>query len=342
MPRKRSPTKSPSAPDLVMRPAGIWDSRSPLHSFLLQNRRENRTYYGVLLALSRVMHDARKADPAEAVSKVFKHKAAGELARRAWPAFRKSFPPEAPEPTAPDIIAALGEAIPEITEHAVGSHCALFELFCQCWALNILLAKLESGAGWNSAERELARMFWTIKTDGYIPSFYDIAQRMPVVRTELEALPHVFKVGEAALSSPARPGLTAFAAVQFWRAWRNLLTHASGFVSMKFEAEHRPIVIAMGADFPMPTLMVGSRLSLTHAVFRAVAAVHHRAAHRLNELLLLESQGRRGHEDAPATPRTTNAAPPLTVPRMLVNGDHSLSLKWQTDMSYRAQLRSAL
>lgn len=148
---------------IIIRPSGVWDTRSPLIVFNKNNHYINQVYYSSILAITRVQSECDNIELESPASKVFSHKKKHPIARRAWPAFKRSFSSSLDgsriPPTVADIQKISRISIRAITEHLIIKYGALFESFAQCWALNFLLARLESGASLTQKERKLGQKF---------------------------------------------------------------------------------------------------------------------------------------------------------------------------------------
>jgi hypothetical protein len=184
----------PDIPDIVIRPAGVWDTRAPLYQFVEHHRRENQIYFALVLGVSKLLLEARQEKPDRVAAEFFNYKNAGRMASRAWTSYTNSFPQvhgARPQPTVKNASESLLDSIPSITEYAIVSYCGVFETYVQCWALNFLLARLESGAAWTRTESRLARSFSPLYGKE-IPSLPKVCEGIPIVKETFEKLPHVF------------------------------------------------------------------------------------------------------------------------------------------------------
>ncbi|MBI4798340.1 MAG: hypothetical protein HY794_06325 [Desulfarculus sp.] len=243
---------------------------------------------------------------------------------------------------------SLHSSIPSITEYAIVSYCGLFETYIQCWALNFLLAKLESGDAWTSTERKLAHAFSPLASPR-LPSFIDICKYIPIIKETFNILPHVFVNPKTSkeVEAPITPNLNAFQTVLFWRDWRNLLVHTSGMVNQWFYKKHAMFFADFKSVFPhIRDIEVGKKLSLNDATFRAMATTHYRAARSLRPILVGISSARRGHIMAPGPASDSGKVNPEKlperVPLMLMAGDHQASYRWTSDPGFRQVISSTL
>ncbi len=338
--------------DIVIRPSGVWDTRSPLIQFNRHNHDLNQAYYSTLLAVTGVQSAGNDLGPSTAASELFPHQKSHSVARRAWPAFKRSFPSQFDGSrrllTVEDVQKTTRLSIAAITEHAIVKYGALFETFAQCWALNYLLARLESGEGLTQKERSLIHEFSPVQSTR-VPGWPAIFKAIPRIRTELNQVPHLKtdpRTGEP-VDAPLTPALNAFTVIGFWREWRNSLVHRSGIVSTWFFNEHGPVWDELQDLAPTNKgLDIGHKLPLDDSTFRAVAAVHARAAKSLRDILVEVSGERRGHVLAPKPSWKSGRMPPEMVPDrlppLLLRGDHEPSFLWSTDKAYRQRKRTKL
>lgn len=319
---------------IILRPAEVWDTRAPFGVFLRAHQRVNQRYYALLLASEKLRKECQRSVPYARVKDLLGLDSPNDSASRAYGRLLNSFPATGKQvhvaPLVKDLLPVLGDTEAAITEHAITSYCGLFEQYVQCWALNYLLALLESGVSLDGGAKRLAHAFHPLRRRA-LPGLPEIIAALPIVRTELLKAPHVFThygTGDS-VSAPISPNLTAFATILFWRRWRNLLVHNAGIVTSEFETEHRMFWREFRSVYPViPELVAGTTLHLNQDTFRPFATAHYKAAHHLYELLVRVSEGRRGHALAPNSP-VENMAPeeyPSVLPPLLLPGDHAPSL----------------
>ncbi len=338
--------------EIVIRPSGVWNTRSPLIQFNRHNHDLNQAYYSTLLAITGVQSAGNKLGPSAAASDLFPHKTSHSVARRAWSAFKRSFPSQFDGSRRPltveDVQKTTRLAIAAITEHTIVKCGALFESFAQCWALNYLLARLESGEALTQKERSLIHEFSPVQSTR-VPGWPAIFKAIPGICTELSRVPHLKtdpRTGEA-VDAPLTPVLNAFTVIGFWREWRNSLVHRSGVVSTWFFNVHGPVWEELQDLAPTnKDLDIGHKLPLDDSTFRAVAAVHARAAKSRRDILVKVSGERRGHVLAPKPSWKSGRMPPEMMPDrlppLLLRGDHESSLLWSTDEVFRKRMRMKL
>ncbi len=334
--------------ELVIRPSGVWNTRSPLIQFIEHHRRINKTYFTLLLAIEHLRDDLNIYDRNLKTVELFNNSGVADRTRRAFKSYRKSFPSEAdltkPEPLVIDLLTSISSLIGAATEHAIVSYGALFETFSQCWALNYLLAILENGEEWQESQKRLAIRFSPLE-GRHVPGWPEICRAFPFIEEELCKVPHIFTHPQSGkpVDAPITQNLNAFTAIQFWRSWRNLIVHSSGMVSNRFYNAH----FAFWQDFKavytnISDFEVGKRLVLDDRTFRAMTTVHYRAAKSLRSLLVKVSRERRGHVLAPNPEWGNGPMPPellpASFPPMLIEGDHAASFQWINDPEFRAKL----
>ena len=190
-------------PDMVVRSAGVWDSRSPFHQFLLQYKRLNRCYALAVLSATKLQRDVaelpkpsirallnprkgktrRSVDPRElAVWNSYKHTLGRD---RSTGEYRS--------PTGEDLLADSDQVIVTLRRATICETVALFEAFLQCWTLNVLLDKLERGDSWTNEERFLATKLSSVHSTEPDPSAAFILRCLPDLQRILQATPATFK-----------------------------------------------------------------------------------------------------------------------------------------------------
>ena len=333
-------------PDFVIRPSGVWNSRAPIFNYRLGHGRIQQAYGVAGLAFDRMRIEATVSPP-ESVRALFR---VGWCQRHTqstqyfWRMLRDATPGR--EPSVNAAVTQLSTALEAFAEIALLKLSSLFETFIQCWALNFLLGKLETGDAWTIAERRLAQRFWPLGSSGTIPSFPQILHAIPSVQEWLTCLPHITRrlTGED-VDEPIDSTLTALSVLLFWRAYRNLVVHSQGRVSNAFLRRHGVVAESLRRYFPhVPELRSGRRLIYTRPVVVAAATTHYKAAVFLSEQLVTLSGNRRGHGVV-----LTELVGPISedeerqkTPPLLTAGDHEASVRWLTDTVYREQVHSLL
>jgi len=332
---------------IVIRPSGVWNSRAPLHNYILEIRAQFKRTNTLTLAIYALRHDANASpDPERSGREFLKRVTKTEaVAGQAWVNYRRSFgnrrDGKGPRPTVAQIACDVVKALYDVREMAIVRLSSIFEAFSQCWALNYLVTLLETGQPWSRKEAELALAFNPVHGKGQLAGWPRIVEAIPVLKAELRKVPHLFtdpKTGEK-VTALASPDINAFEVIQFWRAYRNLAIHTSRLVTRRFHERHATLFARMMADLNhISPLEAGKQMPLHDDMYSAMAAVQYRAARWMNDLLFEMSSQRRGHPEAPQL-RTTeyfDVTPP--IPPLFVKGDHEPSLRWATDPGYREEL----
>ncbi len=332
---------------IVIRPSGVWNSRAPLHNYIHERRALSKTTCVLTLAIYALRHDARaEHDPARSgrqlLGRITKEEA---VAGQAWLDYRRSFPKgldgKNPQPSVGQVANDAILALYDIREMTIVRLSSLFEAFAQCWTMNYLAAVLETGKSWSSKESELADSFHPVHGGGHLPSWPQITKAVPMLKAELQKIPHRFNhpaTGEI-LTAPISAGLNAFEVIQFWRAFRNLSIHTSRLVTRRFFDRYGAFFARMMADLShLDKLEPGKLMPLHDDMFSAMAAVQYRAALWMNERLVEISTQRRGHPEAPSPVTTTRFPPDTLAPQLFVEGDHAASFRWTLEPAFREKL----
>jgi hypothetical protein len=337
-------------PRMVARPSGVWDSRAPFNDFLLSYRQQSRSYYAASLALYEIRRrGSRLFEPSKYSPSFFRARDKEAIASGAWLSYTKAFGcvpgGTRHKPTSQEILEDIEVAIWELREAAIVRNVALFETFSQCWALNMLLAKIENGRTWAASEAKLAFAFHPVFGNRDIPGWPRIVQSIVDLQSGLEALPHIKTDPSTGkdVTQPISPELNAFQIIRFWRSFRNLSVHRSNFVSTSFAREHGAFFEKLMAFAPhVLRLEEGKPLLFYESTYLSTVTVHYKAALWMNEWLKSESSLRRGHPEAPGPKTKEVFEAAMKSPPLLKAGDHQQSCQWATDPSFRGQMHRAL
>lgn len=332
----------PLSPQIIIRPSGVWNSRAPYHNYLVETSSIDRDYCLLTLAVSRTRHDADHITATSSTNTVtfMRTKISGRVARKVWNRYRdfwrlKTDKPDG-QPGISDLEQDLGLSLYAIREFAVIRWSSIFETFSQCWALNMLLARLERSETLTPKEERLVRQLSPIYTrrPRGVPSILDCFQD---VREELDGLPHINSdpYTKMPVAAPIHPELTALRSILFWRDYRNLLVHRGGRISMDFIETHGAFFEAFRQNYSevMRELRPTGRLQLPSMIVPAISTTHTKAAKWLNEVLVRASCGTRGKLRPPSEEEPVKLDLNLIPPKLLTDGDHSTSLKWVLDAS---------
>ncbi len=290
------------------------------------------------LSLAYLRGEAARIDATRSAKTFFRVKQREELAGRAWVSLKRSFQRRPGEQAYSPVVGDVQRIFPRIhagfVEHALISYTGLFETYALCWALNYLLALLETGPGWSPRQRRLGLALNPLARQGRhrLPGTPEVFKAFEWLTESLSTLPHIGAGNDGRESAaPISAIMHAHSVVLFWRDYRNLLVHRSGIVSNRFLNEHGSLVEEIRSTFPyIAPLALGKRVELKDSAFRAVASTHYRVALFMNERLRETSTGRRGHPFAP-DPHVPDRLVPdghRSAP-LLVEGDHPPSFEWQ-------------
>ena len=277
----------------------------------------------------------------------------GPVAWKAWKGYRdwwrRARGDPGGQPSIEDVARDLALGHYPIRELSVVKIASVFETFVQCWALNMLLASLEAGVQLSPKHEELAKDFSPIHTPNKLaPVVPGIFNTFADISSKLEHLPHIktHPTTGAALEEPLTPDLNSHRAILFWREFRNCLVHRAGLISLGFYNRNNQFFEAMREPYEsvLRPLKAMTRLQIPQQVFYAMVSVHYRAAIFLNERLQETSGRRRGTIYLPeaGVEEPTSFDPALKSLPLLVEGDHSESLRWVEDESYRDDLARAV
>lgn len=335
-------------PLAIIRPSGVWNARSPLHSYFLETSAISRDHALLTISVSRTRYDATHLEEGatSSSSKFMRASDSGPVARKYWNQYRdywRRLTGSADgQPSIPDLERSLAPVVYAVREWALIRWVGAFEIFVQCWALNMLLAELESGRELSRSKWSLARQLSPVHTRRPPPGVPEILKCFPSVRRGLDALPHIFSnpVTREPIEEPIHPELTAYRSVLFWRAYRNLVVHGGGLVSGWFVDTYSKFFEAFREDYAeevLRELEPRVRLQLPALIVPSVGTIHARAAIYLNEYLVERSVGTRGKLNPPGVDEPDLLQLDLISPPLLREGDHSLSFKWVSDENWREQ-----
>lgn len=335
-------------PDFVIRPSGVWNSRSPFHDYLMEYKRLLRGHNALTLAVLRLRQDSEDPDVAtKGARKWLRTEQGPHLGGIAWRNYKKSIPRlvqnEPPTVSVAMFADDLDKALFDVRRNTVIAYSGLFELFTQSLALNVLLARLESGQGWTALERRLAVGFSPEHGKGDLPTVPRILAAFPELERGLRDLPMVLVKSELSSEVPVTVDdvENLYEAIRFWRALRNILVHRSGMVSASFVRRHGELYERLRGHYTYLEALGSGRFRLYEDIVRAMGAVHYRAAHWMNNRLLGESGERRGHPLAPEPKQEEffSAGMKHKSPPLLMDGDHAMSLTWLAGPLERTILR---
>lgn len=339
-------------PYVVIRPSGIWDSRAPFHNFLAAHREIIRTYNVLTLAVYRLKHEA--SDPAiegRSGREWMRAADAGVQAGRSWGNYRRTLPRTSHEilatPTAKDVVLDLERSLYPLRRQTVVRYASAFETFTQCWALNYLLSVIERGDQWSRPQKRLAEGFSPVHSGDNLPGLHPILKSFPFLRDGLSKSPAFLTKDSSDSEEPeaVSSDVNALAAIEAWRAVRNLVVHRSGMTSLRFLERHGAFFEWLRGHYPyMKPMQVGDGFLFYDDVVRSVFAVHYRAARWMSDQLEQSSSERRGHPFAPGPKPAVVfflGEPPRAAP-MLLEGDHEPSFQWTCNPAFRTDFRARI
>lgn len=323
---------------LVIRPSGIWDSRAPLATFIQYHRKLIQTYNLLTLALGKIRVELTEPLHEDIKPAYFRLKKGGERAKDAWNSLKNTYGSKSP--TGEEIARETSRAFRSAVEYVLIRYVAMFETHINCWALNVLLARLERRQMWSSAETKLAERMSTLGS-GKLPQFREVIDACPILQGCLSKV-SVFQPGtsETIKHIEANENFNSWKAINLFREIRHLLVHRSGTVYGRFLDGHRQFLTNLREVYPtFPQLQVGSFV-FTDDVFRVMTKCHVQAAYQMNRVLFDLSSRKRGDLLSQTSQYRPAISLNLPVPGpMLMRGDHPQSYQWSIDPSFRAIVR---
>lgn len=332
---------------LIIRPSGVWNSRSPFNEYFAKIKEIDRAKsiqgLGIYKLLETIRNTQDKTRTAATwLAKYVKVPLAGSKFRERYVRSYKSQSTETKvRPNLSDILSDSDSAFNVVQESSFVKLSSTFESFVQCWALNMLLTALESRRArrLTKLEENIAVSFCPFG-DGMLPSAPKIILSIDPAYKLLSSTPRLFidPLTKSKVNSVSDPGESAFVAMMFWRDYRNLSIHFGGIVTRSFYSKHASYFQKTMRTLNHIKLEVGRPLPFHGELYGAMAASHYRAAVQLNEWLERASEGRRGHPEAPnIKTRDSWSEPPRSRP-LLMKGDHELSLDWANDTNARREI----
>lgn len=319
---------------LIIKPPYIWDTRAPFSTFIHCHKVEAQQYWVNILSLNLLRlqgeQQQRESEDARVLFKQF-----GMF----WELYRKSYgkvsvkkEAEYITPTASNLLQNLKQVESHLTEFAIVSHFGAFEQFMNCWAINMLLTKIEQAEkkGHNIYwSNELEKLYQGYYPNGKVPTIANILRAFPEAEYDLKRLPHPYLNPETKeeLSEVLKPNVNAYKAITFWREWRNLFVHYQGVIQKGFYDKHISFWESLRSDYnTLPKLRLNERIKLDFPIYRTYTATIYKSAHALRDILCNESNERRGHVLAPGKQAPKGKMDseffPKIKPPLLMEGDH--------------------
>jgi hypothetical protein len=325
---------------MVVRPSGIWNSRAPLHTFLKINKAETREYELAKLCISRIRRDLPIArDAGTSLEDFFVTK--DDMSRRSWKTYAQAYLRRNREgliqkPAYGHVQHDLIMCVERIKFATLIRSITLFESYINCWLLNYLLYKLESGQEWTQAEADFAHQISPVHGNGTPPGITRVLTKVPMISIVLGD-----KSGEQKYAGNV--GSEEYSLLDhmfFWIHFRNDVVHNGGLCTPRTFNRHKTFWSDCMREFARDRLKERVPLTLSAELLHRCRYNIFNSAARLEQYIREVSGGRRGHPWAPNPPPTADAVPPQDAPAMLIDGDEPLSLRWQKDGEFRAKFQT--
>jgi hypothetical protein len=327
---------------IIIRPTGIWNSRSPFHSFLQIYKANSRSYELTRMCIEKAKRDMREAKGAGLELEQFLGKAS-DISRRAWKNYVKSIIKRDQEgnPQNPMYGNLKHDLI--MSERAVRfstfiSSMTLFEGYMNCWLVNYLLAKLEADLPLNKAEREFARQISPVHGQGSPPNIAKILTSIPLIKECLGTSKDGNQSENGASSTCIKSWgqeFTLMDRIFFWLQHRNCIIHNGGICTPRFYDNYYSFWQCSMSDMHKDDFKKRFPLTMSIELLHQCRFDTYKAARSLDRSLCQMSLSRRGHPWAPNPPPNEDIMPPKDAPELLLDGDHFISLKWHVDDDFR-------
>jgi hypothetical protein len=325
---------------IVIRPSGIWNTRSPLHAFRKIQKSHQRAYDITILAHERINHDLLKAREAGILLKDYLVVPDRHRSERTWRSYekaqvRRNLNGELSKPAYGHVRNDLLVAGVFMRRSALLSTLALLEQYINCWMLNLLLTKLERGDSWTAFERHFAERVSPVHVHGHgtNPNLSQIFKSVEEIRSCLSSLPYDSRLPKVLLGSDH--SFSAYDALSFWRQYRNCLVHNGGFCTPRLYERQLDFWTRGMNHYPGDVFEERLPLPLSPELLVYCRRIVYQSVVALEKVLEDLSSGRRGHPWAPEKRPGPDAVPPKEVPDLLVTGDHSDSFNWVTNEAFR-------
>jgi len=327
--------------ELVIRPSGIWNSRAPFHNFLALFKIEGRAFAITTMCYERIDAELLLAREQGKTLEEFLVTQTNHRSRRAWNSYVRNQTERNLEgiikgPIYSNARHDLVVGHDLLRRSTVIATLSLFESYIQCWLLNYLLIKLERQEKWLEEEAKFALQLSPVHGKNRDPNLADIL-KITHLRDTLKSLD---QNGDSfAEEGTALSQFSCFDSVSFWRQYRNGLVHNRGFCTPKlFEKQELFWKICMG-QYARDEFGERKRLPLSTELLQNCLTIVYKSARALESTLFRLSEGRRGHPFAPDPIPQKGTVPPQYANKLLVNGDHDLSLRWHINAEFREQFK---
>jgi hypothetical protein len=319
----------------VVRPSGIWNSRAPLNNYLIGVRKIERAKSLQALGIYKLRRPLSLMKCNETIRRIFVGKNPNLIAEsKYWENYKRSYPfkGDSEELIVPNCKDALSDSyfsLQAALEGAIVRLSSHFELFVQCWCLNMILSHIENGDLLDDKQHDLVSEFSPLNKRK-IPNIISIVKAFPEIKKGLLSTPRMFrdpKTGSLVLKSD-HPSDSALAAIMFWRRYRNLCIHQGGRISSLFYEKNGNFFDTIAETLDHIKMEPGKTLPFHDDLYGAMGAAHYKAAIYLNEALECQSNGRRGHPESPNAKTIEKWSREPKSPPLLIEGDHEASLEW--------------
>jgi hypothetical protein len=324
--------------NLIVRPSGVWDTRAPFHYFLAIFKRENRARVITTLSYFQTESALNKARSEGVPIKDFFIQQCGIQAKRPWRSYEKYQTERSSDGVIKSPIFSnaksdlyAGQSL--MSRGSVVSNYTLFETYLQSWLLNYLLAKLENGHALSEKELNFSIQLSPIHGSKKSLNLAEMINGIELINKTLKNYdPDGISWADSKFTTRS---FSLYDSVKFWRQFRNAVVHARGFCPPKlFEQQQKYWNECMG-KFKRDAFIERTRLPLSQELLIHCQTCIYKSAKILDESLVSFSNGKRGHPFAPETPQTDSTFTPKFANKLLLNGDHAISLQWHTDSAFR-------
>jgi hypothetical protein len=328
--------------NFIARPSGIWDTRAPFHYFLAIYKREMRTYAISAMVNDRMDGDLLKARADGKTLNEFLVAEGGYSARRYWKDYELSQTKTNLEgivrgPIYSEARKDLLVAQEALRRSSLISTFSLFEAFIHCWALNYLLAKLECGHSWTKDESMIAKGLSPVHGVKLAPNVSKITDAISLIRAGLQKADSNGRMSDN--DKFQATGYSLFESLNFWRSIRNNIVHNRGFCTPRLFERYAKYWEACLSEYKRDNFIERERLTISPELLRKFHVVIYKSAQTLEEALRVLSGDRRGHPFAPLPKPADMSQLPKYSEKLIVDGDHALSVSWHTDAALREKYK---
>lgn len=340
-------------PIIVVRPSGVWNSRSPLNDYVNIIREIHRT--NSLTSISaQFLEDTlqNETNKDKNFKNIISNTSVNDKQRRYKYVnmYNRSFGTKRDEEPHEQSIrrVIIDRYIVEIGALRLATVMinGAIENYIQCWFLNYCLSRIECGLDLTKYEIKTIEQFNPAKSKRP-PNLGSLMHNYPFLRDRLKKIPPYRKHPKTRkeIFEADCPERSAFRELEFWQNYRNLIIHSNGITSPSFFREFSPYHnYKRTLSRRIPKLVEFAPLPIDENLFSTQAACFYRIAFMLRDDLLKTSsvsEGRnkyylRGHRHAPGPTREFEGD--SMSPPMLMDGDHDLSVRWTREAAFRQRI----